>query len=179
VIVPAAASSAAVEGAAGAAASGAIEVVFILLGAATALAILARRIGLPYPILLVLGGLLVGFIPGLPRVELEPELVFLLFLPPILFGAGYFTSVRDFKANLRPILLLSVGLVLATTAVVAIVAHTLIPTLGWPAAFALGAIVAPPDAVAATTIFQQPRSWRTASPSWPRRPACSRSWTPG
>jgi CPA1 family monovalent cation:H+ antiporter len=137
------------------AATGAIEVVFVLLAASTALAIVARRVGLPYPILLVLGGLLVGFIPGLPRIELEPELVFLLFLPPILFGAGYFTSVRDFKANLRPILLLSVGLVLATTAVVAVVAHALIPTLGWPAAFALGAIVAPPDAVAATTIFQR------------------------
>jgi CPA1 family monovalent cation:H+ antiporter len=134
---------------------GAIEVVLLLLLAATALAIAARRVGIPYPILLVLGGLALGFVPGLPPVELEPDLVFLLFLPPILFGAGYFTSIRDFKANLRPIGLLSIGLVLATTIVVAAVAQALIPGLGWPAAFALGAIVAPPDAVAATSIFQR------------------------
>ena len=134
---------------------GAIEAVLLLFLAATALAIFARRIGIPYPILLVLGGLALGFVPGLPRIELEPDIVFLLFLPPILFGAGYFTSIRDFKANLRAIGLLSVGLVLATTATVAVVANALIPGLGLPAAFALGAIVAPPDAVAATAIFQR------------------------
>jgi monovalent cation/hydrogen antiporter len=133
----------------------AIELVFVLLLAATGLAIVARRIGIPYPILLVLGGLALGFIPGLPPIQLEPSIVFLLFLPPILFGAGYFTSIRDFKANLRAIGLLSVGLVLATTITVGVVAHLLVPTLGWPAAFALGAIVAPPDAVAATAIFQR------------------------
>ena len=136
-------------------AAGLIELVLLLLVAATALAIVARRLGLPYPILLVLGGLGLGAIPGLPRVELPPELVFLLFLPPILFAAAYFTSVRDFKANLRPIGLLAVGLVLFTTVVVAVVAHALIPELGWPAAFTLGAIVAPPDAVAATAILQR------------------------
>jgi CPA1 family monovalent cation:H+ antiporter len=135
--------------------AGAIEVVLILLVAATALALLARRIGIPYPILLVLGGLALGFVPGLPRIELQPDLVFLLFLPPILFGAGYFTSVRDFKRNFRPILLLSVGLVIATTVAVAAVTFALVPGLGWAPAFALGAIVAPPDAVAATSIFQR------------------------
>jgi len=134
---------------------GAIETVLLLFLAATALAIAARRIGIPYPILLVLGGLALGFVPGLPRIELEPDIVFLLFLPPILFGAGYFTSIRDFKANLRAIGLLSIGLVLTTIVVVAVVAHAVIPGLGWPAAFALGAIVAPPDAVAATAIFQR------------------------
>jgi CPA1 family monovalent cation:H+ antiporter len=133
----------------------AIELVFALLAAATALAVIARRVGIPYPILLVLGGLALGFVPGLPRIELEPEIVFLLFLPPILFGAGFFTSIRDFKANLRAISLLSIGLVLTTTIVVAVVAQQLVPTLGWAAAFALGAIVAPPDAVAATAIFQR------------------------
>jgi monovalent cation/hydrogen antiporter len=134
---------------------GAIEAVLVLLVAATVLALVARRIGLPYPILLVLGGLALGFIPGLPTIELEPDLVFLLFLPPILFGAGYFTSVRDFKRNLRPILLLSVGLVVATTVAVAVVAQALVQGMGWAAAFALGAIVAPPDAVAATSVFQR------------------------
>jgi monovalent cation/hydrogen antiporter len=146
-----------VEPAAAAAESpvGAIETVLLLFLAATALAIAARRIGIPYPILLVLGGLALGFVPGLPRIELEPDIVFLLFLPPILFGAGYFTSIRDFKANLRAISLLSIGLVLTTIVIVAVVAQALIPGLGWPAAFALGAIVAPPDAVAATAIFQR------------------------
>ncbi len=134
---------------------GAIELVLLLLLAATALAVVARRLGIPYPILLVLGGLAIGFLPNLPPIELEPDLVFLLFLPPILFGAGYFTSIRDFRANIRAIGLLSVGLVLATTAVVAVVAQAFIPGLGWAAAFTLGAIVAPPDAVAATAIFQR------------------------
>jgi Na+/H+ antiporter len=133
----------------------AIELVFLLLLAATGLAIVARRIGVPYPILLVLGGLALGFVPGLPPIQLEPSIVFILFLPPILFAAGYFTSIRDFKANLRAISLLSIGLVLATTVVVGLIAYTLVPTLGLAGAFALGAIVSPPDAVAATAIFQR------------------------
>ena len=133
----------------------AISVVLILLVAATALALLARRIGVPYPILLVLGGLALGFVPGLPPIALEPDVVFLLFLPPILFGAGYFTSLRDFKRNFRAITLLSVGLVIATTIAVAATAQALVPGMGWAAAFALGAIVAPPDAVAATAVFQR------------------------
>lgn len=132
-----------------------IHLVLLLLVVATALAYLARRIGVPYPILLVLGGLVLGLVPGLPVVELEPELVFLLFLPPILFGAGFATPIRDFKANMRPILLLAVGLVLFTTLVVGVVVHALVPDMGWAAAFALGAIVAPPDSVAATAIFQR------------------------
>ncbi|HEY7591315.1 MAG TPA: Na+/H+ antiporter [Candidatus Limnocylindrales bacterium] len=133
----------------------AIEVVFSLLVAATGLAVLARRLGLPYPILLVAGGLLLGLVPGLPRVELEPELVFLLFLPPILFAAGYFTSIRDFRANARKILLLAVALVLVTAAAVGFVVQALVPGVGWPVAFALGAIVAPPDAIAATAVFRR------------------------
>jgi monovalent cation/hydrogen antiporter len=133
----------------------AIETVFLLLIVATALAILARRIGIPYPILLVIGGLLLGLVPGLPEVELEPDLVFLLFLPPILFSAGYFTSIRDFRANARKIGLLAVALVLISAAAVAVVVQWLVPGVGWAAAFALGAIVAPPDAVAATAIFRR------------------------
>jgi CPA1 family monovalent cation:H+ antiporter len=111
--------------------------------------------GVAYPILLLLGGLAIGFLPGLPEIELEPDLVFLLLLPPILFGAGYSTPIRDFKANARPIALLAVGLVLFTTVVVGLVAQALIPGLPAGAAFALGAIVAPPDAVAATSIFRR------------------------
>jgi monovalent cation/hydrogen antiporter len=133
----------------------AIELVFLLLIVVTAIAILARRIGIPYPILLVIGGLFLGLIPGLPRIELEPDLVFLLFLPPILFAAGYFTSIRDIRANARKIGLLAVALVLVTAAAVAAVVVALVPGVGWAPAFALGAIVAPPDAVAATAIFRR------------------------
>jgi CPA1 family monovalent cation:H+ antiporter len=137
----------------------AIELVLLLLVIATVLAFVARRIGVAYPIVLVLGGLALGLIlaaiPTPPAVELPPELVFVLFLPPILFGAGYFTPIRDFKANLRPIGLLAVGLVLFTTVVVGVVAHALLPEIGWAAAFAFGAIVAPPDAVAATAVFRR------------------------
>jgi Na+/H+ antiporter len=127
-------------------------VILGLLVAVTVLATLAYRIQVPYPILLVLGGLVLGFLPGLPRVELPPELVFLIFLPPLLYVSAIFTSWRDFRANLRSISLLSVGLVIFTTCAVAAVAHTTIEGLTWPAAFALGAIVSPTDAIAATTI---------------------------
>src|SRR4051812_28609642 len=130
-------------------------VLLLLLVGLAALLIAAPALRIPYPILLVLGGLAIGFLPGVPEVELEPDVVFLLFLPPILFGAGYFTSIRDFKANLRAILLLSVGLVLFTMTAVAIVVHWLLPELGWPIAFATGAIIAPPDAVAATSVFNR------------------------
>jgi monovalent cation/hydrogen antiporter len=132
-----------------------IELILGLLIAATVLAITARRLAIPYPVLLVVGGTAIGFLPGLPDIELAPEVVFLLFLPPILFAAGFFTSIRDLKANLTHITLLAVGLVLFTTAVVGGVALALVPSLGLAAAMTLGAIVAPPDAVAATTVFQR------------------------
>ena len=131
-----------------------IEAILILLVVVAALATLANKIKVPYPILLVLGGLVLGFVPGLPRVELHPELVFLLFLPPLLYVAAIFTSWRDFRANLRPISLLAVGLVLMTTCVVAVVAHWAIG-LSWAAAFALGAIVSPTDHISATAIAQR------------------------
>jgi CPA1 family monovalent cation:H+ antiporter len=132
-----------------------VEIILILFLAVAALATLARRLGIPYPILLTLGGLALSFVPGLPHVALAPELVFLIFLPPILYAAAWFTSWRDFKANLRSIGLLSFGLVLATTVVVALVARALIPGLPWAAAFVLGAIVSPPDAAAATSVIQR------------------------
>jgi CPA1 family monovalent cation:H+ antiporter len=132
-----------------------IEVVLLLFVFATVLAVAARRFAIPYPVVLVIGGLALGFIPGLPTIELEPDVVFILFLPPILFAAGYFTSLRALRLKATPIALLAVGLVLFTTVIVAVVAQALVPTMSWAAALTLGAIVAPPDAVAATTIFQR------------------------
>ncbi|MBV9489345.1 MAG: Na+/H+ antiporter [Verrucomicrobia bacterium] len=132
------------------------EIVFTLLIVVAVLAILANQMGLPYPVLLVIGGLALGFVPALPPVQLEPDLVFLFLLPPLLYPAAFFTSWRDFRANLSPILLMAIGLVLLTAAVVAIIAHTL-AGLPWAAAFALGAIISPPDAVAATAITSRLR----------------------
>ncbi len=132
-----------------------IELVIGLFVVAVGIAFAARRIGVAYPILLVLGGLVLGFVPRVPTITLEPDIVFLLLLPPILFGAGYATPIRDFRANARPIALLAVGLVLFTTAIVGLVTHALIPEVPLAAAFTLGAIVAPPDAVAATAIFRR------------------------
>ncbi len=134
---------------------GSIELVFVVLVVAIALSYIARWIRVAEPIVLLLGGILLGLVPGLPTIELEPDVVFLLFLPPILFSAAYFTPIRDFKANGRAILLLAIGLVLFTTAVVGVVAYSLVPGMSLAAALTLGAIVAPPDAVAATAIFRR------------------------
>ena len=129
-----------------------LEVIIMLLAVVLALTTIAQKVGIPYPIFLVLGGLVLGVVPGLPPVTLHPDLVFLVFLPPILWAAAYFTSLREFRQNLRPISLLAVGLVLATSAGVAAVAHALLPGIGWAEAITLGAIVSPPDAVSATAI---------------------------
>ncbi len=115
-------------------------------------AALARRLPIPSPILLVIAGLVIGLIPGHPIVRLQPDVVFLLFLPPILYAAAYFTSLREFRANLRPITLLAVGLVILTAFAVAVVARVVFPGLGWATGLALGAIVSPPDAVAAVAV---------------------------
>jgi Na+/H+ antiporter len=132
-----------------------VETGILLLAAVLALTAVARKLLVPYPILLVIGGFAIAMIPGLPPVRLHPDLVFLVFLPPVLWSAAYFTSLREFRQNLRPISLLAVGLVLATTAAVAAAARTVLPGLGWPAALALGAIVSPPDAVAATAVARR------------------------
>ena len=132
-----------------------LETVILLLIAVLALAAFARKLIIPYPILLVLGGLVLGLIPGVPTLRLDHNVVFLVFLPPILWSAAYFTSWRDFRSNLHPITLLAVGLVLATTAAVAVVAHICLPGLGWAGAFAFGAIVSPPDAVSATAVAKR------------------------
>lgn len=133
------------------------ELILVLLAASTALVLLAQRVGLPYPFVLVFGGLLLAVVPGIPHVEFPPHLVLVVFLPPLLFAAAWFTSWIDFRANLRPIVLLAIGLVVATTVGVAVVAHAVMPGLSWGVAFVLGAIISPPDAVAATAIMKRVR----------------------
>jgi monovalent cation/hydrogen antiporter len=127
-------------------------VLFALLAAGTTLLVLAPILRIPYPILLVLGGLGIGFIPGIPHLELRPDIVLVGFLPPLLYSGAFFTSLRDLRTNARAISLLSVGLVLATMLTVAAVCHAMIDGLTWPVCFVIGAIVAPTDAVAATAI---------------------------
>ena len=133
-----------------------VQIILGLLVAVAALAWLARKLSIPYPILLVLGGLGLSKIHGNPVLVLNPHLVFVLFLPPLLYPAALFTSWRDFRANLRPIFFLAVGLVLFTTISVGYYAHWLVD-LPLAAAFALGAIISPPDAVAATAVTERLR----------------------
>jgi CPA1 family monovalent cation:H+ antiporter len=127
-------------------------VVAVLVVSLTAL---ARRLPIPTPILQVLAGFAFGLMPGVATPQLDPNLVFFVFLPPILWSAAMFTSLRDFKRNLDKIGTLAVGLVIVTTAVVAVVARHLFPDIPWAVAVALGAIVSPPDAVAATAIVSR------------------------
>ncbi|MEY2538778.1 MAG: monovalent cation/hydrogen antiporter [Verrucomicrobiota bacterium] len=131
------------------------ETVVLLFALVAMLVVIARKLAVPYPIMLVLAGLAVSFIPHLPQVKLNPDIVFYFFLPPLIYPAALFTSWRDFRRNLRPILLLAIGLVLFTMVATACVAHALIAGLPWAAAFALGAIVSPPDAVAVTAVFRR------------------------
>jgi monovalent cation/hydrogen antiporter len=131
-----------------------IEIVLALLVVVAALTPIARKLRVPYPILLVLSGAVLALLPIFPGVPLEPDLVFLLFLPPLIFSAAFNTSVRDFRALLQPIISLAVGLVLVTMFAVALLLHFLMPEISWPAAFAFGAIVSPPDAVAAVAVFR-------------------------
>jgi monovalent cation/hydrogen antiporter len=137
-----------------------VEAILVLLVAVAALATLARRLKVAYPILMVLGGLALGWVPGLPRAHLPPDAIFLLFIPPLIYAEAFATPWRDFRSNLRPISLLAVGLVLATALVVAAVAHGAIAGMTWPVALALGTIVAPPDAVAVAAITGQLRVQR-------------------
>jgi CPA1 family monovalent cation:H+ antiporter len=115
----------------------------------------APALHVPYPILLVLGGLALGFIPGVPTLQLPPELVLIAFLPPLLYSAAFFTSLRELRENIRPIGTLAIGLVLATMTAVAVVAHALVDDMSWGAAFVLGAVVAPTDPLAASSIMHR------------------------
>src|SRR2546422_3724087 len=131
------------------------ETVLALLVGVAFLALLARRLDVPTPALLVGGGLFVALVPGLPTVQFDPQLVFLVFIPPLLYRASLLASYRDVRANLRPILSLGVGHVLFVTVVVAWVAHRVMPGLPWAAAFVLGAVVSPPDVAAATAFLRR------------------------
>ena len=130
-------------------------VALVLIVAVAAMLVLAPKLQVPYPILLVLGGLAIGFAPGMPEFELEPALVFFGVLPPLLYTAAFFTSLRELRATVKPIGLLAVGLVIATTVGVAVVAHAVIDELSWASAFVLGAIVSPTDPLAATAIARR------------------------
>jgi len=131
------------------------SLLFVLLAAIVVIAIVAKRAKMPYPIAFVIGGSLLAFVPHMPRFELDPDWVFLIFLPPLLYAGGWQTDWQAFKAALRPIGLLAVGLVVVTTGAVAIVVHALIPQMGWASAFVLGAVVSPPDPVAAGAVFER------------------------
>src|ERR1700754_5155782 len=133
-----------------------IEAVIIsLLVAVAFLSALATRIGIPYPILLVVGGLGLGFVPGIPDVRLQPELVLVVFLPPLLYSAAFFANLRELRADTRTITLTSTVLVAATAAAVAGAAPPLVAGLPWAVAFALGAIAPPTDPVAASQILRR------------------------
>ncbi|MER7333158.1 MULTISPECIES: Na+/H+ antiporter [unclassified Micromonospora] len=129
--------------------------VVVFLAIATLGAALARRLGLLAPILLVVLGLALAFVPGFPQVRLDPELVLVGILPPLLYVAALETSVPAFRLNLRPILLLAVGLVLFTAFAVGLVVHLMLPAVPFAVCLALGAVVAPPDAVAATAVARR------------------------
>jgi Na+/H+ antiporter len=132
-----------------------LEIVIFLLLCAVALGWIARRAGVPYPIALVVGGGALGFIPKLPQIEFDPQFLLVLVLPPILYQAALLTSWTDFKAHLRPIGLLAIGLVAVTTLAVGATLKLLVPDVPWAAAFVLGAIVSPPDAVAPLSILRR------------------------
>ena len=131
-----------------------VELVLILLSACVALRAAGERFAVPHPALLVLGGALVALAPGLPRPALDPDVIFLLFVPPLLYRASSTAPLREFRRQFWPIFQLSVPLVLVTMVAVAAAAHALLPGYTWPAAFVLGAIVSAPDPVAAMAVIR-------------------------
>src|ERR671935_1402843 len=126
-----------------------------LLVAVAGLSALARYLSLPYPIVLVIGGAAFGFIPGTPDVRLDPDVVLVVFLPPLLYGAAFFANLGDMRRNVRALTLGSVGLVLATMVAVAVAVHALVPGISWSAAFVLGAVVSPTDPLAGALIMRR------------------------
>lgn len=131
------------------------EWILVLLVGAVGLTAVARRIHVPYPSLLAVGGVALALLPAAPRFELDPELTLALFVAPVLLDAAYDTSIRDLRANWIPVTCLVIAAVGVTTAAVAWVAHVMVPEMPWAVAIALGAIVAPPDAAAASAVLKQ------------------------
>ena len=129
-----------------------IETVLLLMAVLSGLTLLTQRLKIPYTILLIAAGLIIGFVPSLPNVELKPDVAFLIFLPPLLYEASGTISWHEFRKFSQPISLLAIGLVFFTTTAVAVVAHYTIPDFSWPLSFVLGAVISPPDAVAATSV---------------------------
>ena len=132
-----------------------LELLLLLMVCAVALGWLARHFKFPYPIALLVGGALLGLVPRLPQFPFDPQLILVVVLPPILYQAALLTSWSDFKAHIRSIGLLAIGLVIVTTLAVGVTLKLMVPSVPWAAAFVLGAIVSPPDAVAATTILSR------------------------
>src|SRR5262245_19082935 len=133
---------------------GGLEQLLVLFVAAVILAAAALRVGAPYPVFLALGDALLAFLPGAPSFAVPPELALALFVAPVLLDAAYDASLRDLRDNWVPVTNLVIVAVGLTTAAVAVVVHALIPAIPWAAAIALGAIVAPPDAVAASAVLR-------------------------
>src|SRR6202046_4441102 len=135
---------------------GTVEFVFLLLlFFIVVFGILARKLGTPYPIIMVVGGLLLSFVPAVPDFTLNPDLIFLVVLPPLLYSSAWTTSWRDFRHNIVGILLLAFGLVAFTVIGVAMAAPRVFPGFDWRLGLVLGAIVAPTDAIAATSIAKR------------------------
>jgi len=130
-------------------------ILLALLVSIAALLVLAPFLRVPYPILLVLGGLAISFVPGIPTITLPPDIVLVALLPPLLYLAAFYTSLRDLRQNVVPISALAIGLVVATMVGVAVVAHTMIPDFPWGPAFVLGAVVSPTDPIAAVAIARR------------------------
>src|SRR5437868_12320321 len=135
---------------------GTVELVFLLLLLfIVVFGLLARKLGTPYPIVMVIGGLLLSFVPAVPDITLDPDLIFLVVLPPLLYASAWTTSWRDFRYNLVSIMLLAFGLVGFTVLGVALAAPRVFESFDWRLGFVLGAVVAPTDAVAATSIARR------------------------
>ena len=133
------------------------ELMIAMLFAVIALHYVAHRLRLPPAVALIAGGAALAFIPGLPNISLDPALVLVIFLPPLLMDGAWFIPLRHLRRHLIGILSLAIGAVVFTTVVVAVVTHALLPSLPWAACAALGAIVSPPDAIAARAVLQRVR----------------------
>src|SRR3954468_174002 len=131
------------------------EIIIVLLLVGAGLTALSRRIGTPYPALVALAGAALALVPGTPTLVLEPDLALALFVAPVLLDAAFDASQRDLRSNWRPVAGLALGAVAVTVLAVALTARLLVPSMPWSVAVALGAIVAPPDAAAATAVLKQ------------------------